>query len=685
MDWPPLAARLRPHISAGLPGATVVGLMLVWAAHNGGYDADTWYWGALVLLALLVAVVGARGGRIRRLDSTLKLAVLAFALYVAWSYLSILWASYPGDALTGSNRALMYLLLFGVIVAMPWTPNRAMWMLVTYALGLGVVAFLILKAMAAGSHFDSLFSEGRLVSPTGYLNATAALFTIGALLAVALAERRELPTLLRGLLIAIAAGCLQLALLGESRGWLFTLPFVLLAALIVVRARLRIAAIAVVPIAATLAVLHPLLEVFRASNAAHPSAASMVHAAEHAGRTGLLACAAALLVGTLLVAGESRLRAPTISMRGRRLIGIATAVVAMGIAATGAVAATHGHPIPFVKRQWHGFTHPATGSKGTSGSHFATVGSGRYDIWRVALDATLHNPIGGLGQDNFGDFYNRHRATSEEIQWTHSLGLRLLAHTGLVGALLFGTFLVAALLTALRSRRGVPTLGAALSGAALLPLCVWLVHGSVDWFWEMPALSAPALGFLALSARLGSGTAADSSAPEQRVRAGSGLTILGRQVPRPAIATAAVVGVAAAVIVLGFPYLSVRDVSSASDLRARDPVASLDLLRRASKLNPVAADPPRLAGLIALQSGRPAEAQRRFAQARDRQPGSWFAWFGDGLAASALGDAVRARHDYTVAARINNRQDAVTAALARVNTTHPLTPNQALSMLVLAR
>src|SRR5947209_5838799 len=265
--------------------------MLVWAAHDGGYDADTWYWGALTLLALLVAVVGARGGRIGRLDSALKLALVAFALYVAWSYLSILWAGYAGDALTGSNRALMYLLLFSVLVATPWTPSRALWLLTAYTVGLGVIAFLILKAMASGSHVDTLVTEGRLVSPTGYLNATAALFTMGALLAVALAERREVPALLRGLLIAIASGCLQLALLGESRGWLFTLPFMLVAAVLVVRARLRIVAIAVIPTVATLLALDPLLGVFRASNVAHPTIASLTHAAEHAGRVAWLACA----------------------------------------------------------------------------------------------------------------------------------------------------------------------------------------------------------------------------------------------------------------------------------------------------------------------------------------------------------------------------------------------------------
>ncbi|MBV9310593.1 MAG: hypothetical protein JOZ73_07170 [Solirubrobacterales bacterium] len=682
MNWP-LAARLRPQIIAGLPGVIAVGLMLVWAAHNGGYDADTWYWGALVLLGVLVVLLGTDSGAIARIPTGLKLALLAFGLYVGWSYLSILWAGYPGDALTGSNRALMYWLVFAVFALAPWSEQRALWLLVAYVVGLGVIGLLILKLMANGGHVGTLFEEGRLVSPTGYLNSDAALFTIGAFLGVALAERRELPVVLRGLLIAIACGSLQLALLGESRGWLFTLPFTLLAALLVARNRLRVVAIAGIPIAATLLALHPLLGVFRAANADHPSATAIKHAAEHAGRISLLTCAAALLVGTLVAAADTGIRIPALPARGRMVIGTVASALAIGIAATGALAATHGHPIPFIKRQWHGFTHPATPSQGGSGSHFATVGSGRYDIWRVALDATLQNPIGGLGQDNFGDFYNRHRGTSEEIQWTHSFELRLLAHTGVVGALLFGVFLAASLVAALRSRSAARGLAAALSGAALLPLCVWLVHGSVDWFWEMPALSGPALGFLALAGRLGP-PAPESRAEGREPSVIRRATVLASRIPRPAAAAAAALGVLAAALVLGLPYLAVRDLSSASDLRASNPVAALSLLSRAANLNSLDADAPRLAGLIALQSGRLVEAERRFTDARKRQPGGWFAWFGEGLAASALGDAGRARSAFSTAARINNRQPAVTNALARVDTTHPLTPNQALGMLVLA-
>ena len=49
--------RLRPHVRAGLPGLFAVGLMLLWAVHNGGYDAETWYWGALATLAVLAATL----------------------------------------------------------------------------------------------------------------------------------------------------------------------------------------------------------------------------------------------------------------------------------------------------------------------------------------------------------------------------------------------------------------------------------------------------------------------------------------------------------------------------------------------------------------------------------------------------------------------------------------------------
>ncbi len=66
-----------------------------------------------------------------------------------------------------------------------------------------------------------------MVTPTGYFNSNAALFTMGALVATALAARREHPApVLRGLFAALARRGLMLAFTPQSRGWLFTLPIV---------------------------------------------------------------------------------------------------------------------------------------------------------------------------------------------------------------------------------------------------------------------------------------------------------------------------------------------------------------------------------------------------------------------------------------------------------------------------
>ncbi len=521
-------ARVRPiaGYAWSIPGLVVVALMLLWAVHDGGYDADTWYWGALLVLGLLATVVTARGWRAIQLSRPAKVALVAFALYVAWSYLSISWAASPGDALTGSNRALLYLLVFATMLVLPWTVRGALIALVTFALGIGVIAIVLLVRLASADHVAALVVEGRLAAPTGYFNATAALFTIGALTAIALAARRELPGLLRGALIGFACAGLQLAVIVQSRGWLFTLPLVLIAAIVVLPDRLRVAAAAVVPAAATLAVVHRLLHVFQAS----PGAA-LNHASTQAGHASLRVCLISFVVGTLLAWGESLIPAPRPSALRRRVLGTIAVLLAAGATIAGGLAVSHGHPFKFISRQWHGFSHQAGAHSGSS--HFTDVGSGRYDFWRVALDAFVAHPVGGLGQDNFDNYYVRRRRTDEEPSWTHSIELRLLAHTGLVGAGLFAAFLIAGIAAALRARRR-GRLGAAVAGAALLPLVVWLIYGSVDWFWEFPALSGPALGFLGVAASLGARSPAADAAPSP-TRAGrhAGATPEPPPTPRP--------------------------------------------------------------------------------------------------------------------------------------------------------
>jgi hypothetical protein len=652
---------LRPHARAFLAGTVVIALMLFWAADDGGFDPTTWYWGALVVLGVLAAVVVTSGSLSLRLPPPLALSIALFGVYVLWSYLSMAWAQYPGAALQGSDRALLYLLIIVLFAVLPWTPRTALAMLLAFAVGISVIALVLLFRFALAAHLSALFFSGRLASPTGYINSTAALFTIGALVSIALAARRELPGAIRGLLIAGACADLDLAITVQSRGWLFTLPLVALLMIVIVGNRLRTTAAAIIAVAGTLVPIRKLLDVYQLSNPAE-----LRHAAVAAGKVALLSCAGVFLVATIAAWTEQVRGRPALPASRRRALGTLAAVLALAGGAVGLIEVSSGHPVQFISRQWNGFSKDQRTNTGPN--HFAAVGSGRYDFWRVSLDAFLANPIGGLGQDNFADYYLTHRRTQEEPEWTHSLELRFLAHTGIVGFALVAGFLVLALRAAARTRRGTDPTRRMLAGAALLPLVVWLIHGSIDWFWEFPALSAPALGFLVMAGRL-----AEQPAPQ------AGPAAVGRRSAwRPLGYAGAVTAFVAATVVLGFPFLAAREVSLGETASHTNPSAALADFNTSHTLNPLSSDPGTLGGTVALLIGRYADARTRFTQAITKEPGAWFAWLGRGLSSSSLGDDDAARNDFRTALRLNNQQAAVRDAAARVMTSHPLTVAEAL-------
>ena len=243
--------------------------------------------------------------------------------------------------------------------------------------------------------------------------------------------------------------------------------------------------------------------------------------------------------------------------------------------------------------------------------------------------------------------------------------------------MLFAAFMVAAIAAAMRARRR-RGLEAFVAGAALLPLVVWLIYGSIDWFWEIPALSGPALGFLGMAGALGSARArGDADAPARAARTaatrGRAVRAAGRG-RRPRAARGA--------CTRWFrpTCRCERCRSPAICARATRPGRSNDL-KTAADLNPLNADPGRIGGTIALQTGQYATARERFQQSISREPGGWYAWLGSGLAASALGDRAAARHDLEMAAAIDSKDAVIQVALDRVDTAHPLTPADALQML----
>src|SRR3954469_5033820 len=224
-------SRAAPVLVPALP---VLALLVWWSFDNGGYQPSQWLPGA-VLATLLAGVVAAtRHGKLRPLTTPLRLALGGLWAYTAWSYLSISWASAPGLALQGSHRTLLFAAVATVCALLPWTARLVRSAAVAMVLGTLVAAIVTLVKLHGDSGADGLFLDARLTYPTGYFNATAAFFTMGGVSAIVLASRRDLWFGLRPLLLATATLCEGLTLMTQSRGWLFTLPIVVVLVLALV-------------------------------------------------------------------------------------------------------------------------------------------------------------------------------------------------------------------------------------------------------------------------------------------------------------------------------------------------------------------------------------------------------------------------------------------------------------------
>ncbi len=287
-------AVLPDDLRAILAGSLAVFLMLFWSVDDGGTDAGIWYWGALLSLAGVAGLLVATRGALASLPRATKIALVCFGLYVAWSYLSMTWAAYAGLALQGANRALLYLLVFTLLAAVPWRRPTALVVLGAYGGGHRgdrdrvVVPLRDRRQHAAGcSSTAGLIRRPATSTPTRRCSRSADWLRSGSR-----PDAGALP--MRGLYAAFAAADLMLAFTPQSRGWLFTLPVVGLFSVLVAAERLRCIAIVIAAAAGLLVDIRPLLRLFQVA-----SAAALTDAAIHAGKIGLLSCAGVFGLVTL--------------------------------------------------------------------------------------------------------------------------------------------------------------------------------------------------------------------------------------------------------------------------------------------------------------------------------------------------------------------------------------------------
>ena len=439
-------------------------------------------------------------------------AAAALAGLCAWTALSAGWAPLSGPALADVQRLVLYLGAFlAALLLLPAVPRA-----VEPALAAGAVVVIgyalsgrLLPGLVHQAASRSAF--GRLEQPLTYWNATGLLAALGAVLCVRLAAdgtrsmpprvagAAAMPLLLcgvvlsfsRGALLATAAGLAAVCLLGPDRG----------------QGRAVVAAVACALPVAAVAVALDGVRALGGDDAARERDGAVAFAVL------ALATAAAgwwawrgATERSADVARSGRAPAggwrPRRGASGRAARGLSVRRVALpafaALLAVGALALVAGAGARSAA--------PATGA---TPARLVSADSYRFGYWKIALGEWADHPLWGGGAGSFRVAWLRERDVPEAAQDAHSLYVETLGELGLVGAALLLGFLAAVATAAVRAP--APAAGAV---AALL---VWALHAGVDWDWEMPAVTLPAL---LLAAHVATGAGASPAGVSATAAAG---------------------------------------------------------------------------------------------------------------------------------------------------------------------
>jgi tetratricopeptide (TPR) repeat protein len=552
---------------------------------SGGYYVGEWALAALLLGAL--ALVASVGGALRIAGSLWSAVALAlFAAYAAWTFASLLWSPNRGDAWLGAGQTLLYLLAFWLAVSLVSLGASRRWALAASAGGPAIVAVLTWRQIIP--RMDGLFyDDGRLIGTVGYYNGEAAFFLVPFWVGVYVAGSRRMDPMLRGAVLAGAVLGADLAVLGQSRAAMYALIASFPIFFLLSGQRLR-GLLALAPVVAAVALAFPGLNgVYEAFAGGAPAAAI-----EEVLPTVWLTAAGAGLYGLLWGLVDGRWNPPSGLTRA---VGGLALVCAVALLAYGALAASArvGDPVAWAGQKWDAFkaenTAAAVSDGGEQGRYGNVSSAGRYTLWEVALEDFASHPVLGVGTGNYeATFYRLRDEPTGYAETAHSLPLEVLAERGAVGGILFFGFLAVCLGAGLRQRFGrLGAEGKAQIGAMVAAVSYWFVHSGVDWFWQLPAVTLPAVVYLALLA-----------APWRQVEAA------------PARWPLRALGAGAALLaVLAVAPLYAADRYRAQSYAAEDARVALAAAERARRFNPVSAELAQLEADVVVELGEGERAE----------------------------------------------------------------------------
>ena len=633
--WPRIDLPLRSgDVLLTVPGLLTAGVFALLASSDGGVREVDWYPAAVFVILLLTVVVAGSGRALALLPRSARIAIALFGAFVVWSFASIGWADDRGVAWDAADMTLLYFATFTLFAVWPWSPRAAMIVLGAFGVTLAAIGWTEVSHAAGAFDPTAYLIKQRFSEPVGYPNGNAALFLGAAFPIVLLAARRETPWAARGLLLGSAGVLVDVALLSQSRGSLLAGAILLAVCVAVAPGRVRVLVALATLAAVTLLSVPELLHVYDVASAG----GDLGQALGSAGDAATLSFVALFGLGASAGLVERYADVPErIVQRAGQVVG--ALAIAAALAGVVVVIAKIGNPVSYAQGRWNAFKDSKPLTDRTPGTRLTASldGRSRDEFWSVALHEFERRPVGGMGAGNFAVAYSRHRKGFEEPVDPHSLPVRIISQTGIVGAALFLGFLAAAMAALWRVRRHPDVLRRAVAAAAFVGFTYWFVHSAADWLFAIPAVAGPAFAWLGMAVALGAAphpgskvalaAVAEMSDPPTAAPPASavgGTHRMRARVPRRVtigLLCAATIAMLAAIVP---PWLAASAVDEAAATWRTDPPAAFDLLSRAHGLNPLGDNADLLAGVIASRLEQRTRARRAFARAVRRSPSNWY-------------------------------------------------------------
>lgn len=611
-------SRALPRIDARALGiwALVGGLVLYLAFDGGGYSIVVH--SQVSILVWWAVLAGAAWGVLPSgvLSRGALAALAVFAAFVGWTAIASRWSLSSERSLADVSLVAGYLgvLVLGVMVhrdrraALRHTVAAlatAIWIVAALALASRLHPGLFPAATQTGTFLAG--TAKRLAWPLNYWNALAALLAFGLPLLLALASSAR--TLVAQ--AAAAAGMPVVVLCGYltfSRGGAATAAIAVVVFLLFAPERLPKLATALIAAAGSAALIAG------AASRAALERGLVDAAARHQGST--------LVVPILLVCAGVALAQVGIGLAARhgttpRLLAVsprrARVLLATAVAAAIVVAIAAGAPSK-VSHLWHDFKQTqAPGLNEASLSRFGTVSSnGRYQLWKVAVDATQGHVLKGSGPGTYQLLWlPRANPHVSYVQNAHSLYFETLAELGVVGlVLLVGFFLVvlgAAVTAVARLRYERRTLAA----GAVSALIAFMVAAAYDWVWQVSVLP---VSFLLLAAAVLAPSAARRRRQQWRYA-------------RPALRGSIVVAGLACLAAIAVPLATATGVQRSQTAAASGNTAqALRDAETAARVEPGAASPQIQLALVEELQGNLRQGLVAAQRAVHDEPANWTAW-----------------------------------------------------------